>query len=97
MKYENWLNEWLDNCVRLSVKRRTYVRYKELVHDHIAVKLGNYELGELSPLVLQRFVRELVQSGNCRTGRGLAASSVNGIITVVQNSLKAAFSFGLSG
>ena len=35
-----------------------------------------------------------MQSGNLTTGKGLAANSVNGIITVIQNSLKLAYTLG---
>jgi integrase family protein len=58
------------------------------------VKLGEYELNELTPLILQRYITELIESGNMKTGKGLAANSVNGIITVIQNSLKLAYALG---
>lgn len=58
------------------------------------MKLGEYELDELTPLVLQRYITELIESGNMKTGKGLAANSVNGIITVIQNSLKLAYALG---
>ena len=49
--------------------------------------MGEYELEELSPIVIQKYITELMQSGNLTTRKGLAANSVNGIITVIQNSL----------
>ena len=69
---------------------------RELVIDekHLKVKLGEYELEELSPIVIQKYITELMQSGNLTTGKGLAANSVNGIITVIQNSLKLAYTLG---
>ena len=36
-------------------------------------------------------ITELLQSGNLRTGKGLSANSVSGIINVIQGSLKTAF------
>ena len=56
--------------------------------------LGNCEMAELTPLVLQRFTTELLHGGNIKTGKGLSANSVNGIITVIQNSLKEAYAIG---
>lgn len=50
---------------------------------------------ELIPVVLQRCITDLLKAGNLKTGRGLAASSVNMIITIIQNSLKLAFTLGL--
>ncbi len=56
--------------------------------------LGNYEMNALTPLILQRFTKELLHNGNIKTGKGLSANSVNGIITVIQNSLKEACAIG---
>jgi integrase len=67
-----------------------------MVSQHIAVGLGSYELEKLSPTVLQEFVTELLEHGNLKTGNGLAVSSVNGMITVIQNSLKTASFVGLA-
>lgn len=93
MKYGMWLDEWFRNYIQPSSKIKTCERYSEIIEKHLKVKLGEYELDELTPLVLQRYVTELLRSGNIITGKGLAANSVNGIITVIQNSLKLAYGF----
>lgn len=54
------------------------------------------ELNDLSPLVLQSFITELLQSGNRKTGKGLSANSVNAVISVIQSSLKTAHLLGLT-
>ena len=94
MKYGIWLDEWFCNYIRPSSKRKTCERYSEIIEKRLKVKLGEYELDELTPLVLQRYITELIESGNMKTGKGLAANSVNGIITVIQNSLKLAYALG---
>lgn len=94
VKYKDWLNVWLDNAVKPTAKARTYGRYKEVIDGHIEPKLGEYELNDLTPLLLQKFITELLQSGNLVTGKGLSVNTVNTIITVVQNSLKSAMVFG---
>lgn len=94
MKYKDWLKEWLDNYIEPTVKSRTSDRYSEIVSHHIVPRLGEYELEDLSPSILQRFVTELLQSGNLKTGKGLAVNSVNSIINVIQNSLHTAFNLG---
>lgn len=94
MKYKDWLVVWLDNAVKPTAKLRTYARYKEIIDGHIVPKLGEYELNDLTPLLLQKFITELLQSGNLVTGKGLSANTVNTIITVLQNSLKSAMVFG---
>ena len=94
MKYGMWLDEWFRNYIQPSSKIKTCEKYSEIIEKHLKVKLGEYELDELTPLVLQRYVTELMHSGNIVTGKGLAANSVNGIITVIQNSLKLAYTLG---
>ena len=96
MKYIDWLNLWLENYVRPSVKVRTYERYKLIIEHHIRDKIGGMELNELSPFALQSFITELLQSGNKRTGKGLSANSVNAVISVIQSSLKTAHMLGLT-
>ena len=96
IKYIDWLTQWLENYIRPSVKMRTYERYKLIVEQHIKDKIGRMELNELSPLVLQQFITELLQSGNKKTGKGLSANSVNAVITVIQSSLKTAHMLGLT-
>ena len=59
-------------------------------------RLGEYELNEISPVILQCYVTELLRQGNAITGAGLSANTVNGIITVIQNSLKLACTIGES-
>ena len=96
MKYIDWLIQWLENYIRPSVKMRTYERYKLIIEQHIKDKIGGLNLNDLSPLVLQSFITELLQSGNRKTGKGLSANSVNAIISVIQSSLKTAHLLGLT-
>ena len=90
MKYEEWLNEWLQNYVEPTSKIKTYQRYSEISFRHIIPRLGNYDLTDITPSLLQRHVAELLKSGNIKTGSGLSPNTVNSIITVLQNSLKTA-------
>lgn len=94
MKYQNWLSFWLENYVKPSIKVRTYKTYRQIIKDHIQPKLGNYRLNDLSPAVLQIAITNFLSSGNLKTGKNLSASTVNLIITIIQNSLKAAFLLG---
>lgn len=96
MKYKDWLEEWLDNYVKPTAKERTYTRYREIVSQHIVLHLGEYELNELTPIILQKFITHLLQKGNLKTGAGLSPNSVNSVITVMQGSLETANRIGLS-
>ena len=79
MKYKEWLDVWFANYIEPSSKTKTCERYSEIIEKHLKVKLGEYELEVLSPIIIQKYITELMQSGNLTTGKGLAANSVNGM------------------
>ena len=56
--------------------------------------MGEKELTDLTTMDIQLFVTDLLNNGNTRTHSGLAANSVNGIISVIQSSLKMAVILG---
>jgi len=91
MKYKDWLFTWLENYAKLTVKNRTCARYAEIIKCHINPVLGDYELETLDSITLQKYITDLLQHGNLRTGKALSANSVNAIITVLQGSLRVAY------
>jgi len=91
MKYGEWLTEWLNSYIRISAKHRTIERYSEIINNHLIPSVGDIELQELTPIILQKYISELLKCGNKRTGAGLSSSAVNSIITVIQNSLHTAY------
>lgn len=97
MEYSEWLNVWLDNYVKPSAKERTFIRYEQLIRTHVAAKIGDRDVDDLTPIVLQSFVTELLCSGNEKTGGGLSANTVNVIISVIRNSLRTARLIGITG
>lgn len=94
MEYKVWLKEWLDNYIEPTAKERTFNRYSEIAEQHLIPKFGNYELDGITPSVLQHYITELLQTGNLKTGKGLAVNSVNSIVNVIQNFLHTAFRLG---
>lgn len=54
------------------------------------------EMEELTPIILQRYIVDLSQKGNTKTGKGLAPNSVNCIILVLHSSLSMAYVLGMS-
>ena len=59
MKYKEWLDVWFANYIEPSSKTKTCERYSEIIEKHLKVKLGEYELEELSPMVIQKYITEL--------------------------------------
>ena len=96
MKYITWLNEWLENYIKPSAKQRTYERYRQIISLHIIPTLGDLNITEITVITLQRFITDLLTSGNKKTKQGLSANFVNTVISVLQNSLKTAHLIGLA-
>ena len=96
MKYQEWLIEWLENYVRPTSKLKTHMRYEQIVHSHLIPRLGSYELEELTPQLLQHQIVDMGKCGNQRTGKGLAPSTLNLIVAVIQDSLTTAYSIEIT-
>ena len=96
MLYKEWLNTWLKNYVKPSVKIQTYDRYYKICSLHIIPQLGNVNLYNLSAMDLQMFITDLLKKGNRKTGKGLSASFVHIVISVLQSSLKTAYITGIA-
>ena len=95
MKLKEWLDIWLNKYIKYTVKLRTYDRYKYIIEKHINYCLGDKELDELSPQLLQDFVLEKVEKGNLKTGQALANNSVIAIVNVLKQALANAVSLEL--
>ena len=96
MLYKDWLVEWLKNYIKPSNKEKTYRRYADVVSQHLIPNVGDYDLRELTPLIVQRYITGLLQHGNLKNGKALAPNSVNAIITIIQGSMSTAHLLGLT-
>jgi integrase len=83
MVYETWLKDWLAYYVQPAVKERTYEKYCRIVRRHIQPQLGRQKMEELTSVRLQKFVTDL-------SAEGYAPNTVNGVIEVLNGSLKRA-------
>jgi integrase len=90
MKFKNWLDIWTSNYIKYSVKMRTLNIYCDLIKNHIKPVLGEYELEDLNPQVLQDFVLEKLERGNLKTGKKLANNTVIVITNIVKQAINEA-------
>ncbi len=96
MKYKDWAEIWLENYIKPSSKAKTFGRYSEIMKHHILPQFGECEVENLVVIEIQKFITDLLNQGNKKTGKGLSANTVNAIITVIQGSLETAFNVGVS-
>ena len=94
MKLNSWMREWFTHYVEPSAKEKTKFYYGTIIEKHLIPVLGDYDLEELTPYVIQQYVTQIMQVGNLTNGQGLSANTVNSIITVLQSALKQAYTLG---
>lgn len=96
MKLNEWLDIWLTKYVKHAVKTKTLYNYGQIAKNHIVPFLGDYDLEELTPLVLQDFLVNLLERGNIKTGGPLANNSVNVVLNVLKHAISKANFFGVT-
>lgn len=90
MKYQEWLNKWIELYIKPISKARTVEHYEYLIEKHIEPYIGDLEIENISSFDLQKLISKLLQTGNKRTNCGLATNTVNSIITILKSSFKTA-------
>lgn len=88
MIFEELLNSWMNEKQVYSLKRRTYLRYEEIIRTQIAPSLGKLDTGELTAPILQSFQRQKLQDGNIITGKPLASNTVRNMMSIVRNAIE---------
>lgn len=88
MTVKDFLDSWLEDTVKPSVRPRTYESYKLTVDKHIVPELGGFKLAELSPVHVQRLLA--LKSASKLSGR-----SVQYIQSVLSRALNRAIKWSL--
>ncbi len=83
-----FLNNWLTESVKQTVRPRTFNSYSRIVRLHIAPDLGRITLARLSPQDIQSLLNHKLSSG-------LSARSVQYIHAVLRRALGQALKWGL--
>lgn len=96
MKLNEWLDIWMTKYVKHSVKTKTLNSYGQIIKNHINPILGDCDLDELTPLVLQDFLVGELEHGNIKTGGPLARNSCIIVMNVLKQSISQANFFGVT-
>lgn len=62
MTMEQWLNTWLEEYIKPSVKPLTYSAYKTSTTTHIIPALGKVRASSLNPTQVQKFYNDLLRT-----------------------------------
>lgn len=83
-----FLERWLSDVVRPSVRPRTHTSYEQLVRLHLKPALGRLPLAKLTPQHVQRFMNE-------KLAAGLSARTVQYLRAVLRRALSQALRWNL--
>jgi integrase len=78
---EKYLDRWLEDVVRDSVKPRTFERYEQIARVNIKPTLGRVKLASLSPTHVRGLYRQLLDAG-------LSTGTVRNVHAVLNKVLK---------
>jgi len=79
--YQEYLEYWFENYVKLNCKYNTIKSYESIIRLHIKPNIGLYKLTSLKPAVLQDFL-------NSRVVNGFSKNFLSNIFGVLSGSLK---------
>lgn len=92
-----YLNDWLANSVKPTVRARTYASYKQLCDLYIIPHLGKRQLSQLSPQQIRAFLNHLAEQKVQRTGEQMSGRTVQYCYSVLRRALGQAVKLGLLG
>lgn len=84
-----WLERWLEESARVTVRETTYIQYKAQVQNHVTPALGRIPLRKLSPDHVAKFYSDLEKNGvsasireaiHLRLHRALAVALKRGLV-----------------
>ena len=88
LKLGEYLDQWLNNSVRDTVRQRTWERYEQIARVHLKPALGRVKLKNLPPTQVRGLYRSKLDAG-------LSPRTVQYVHTALRKALKDAVADGL--
>lgn len=87
IKCSDWLTEWLEKK-RFVVKESTFIRYRNMIENHIRPALGEYPISKVSTDLMERIVHTWLSSGRLDCKGGLSVKSVTDLLLIIKEVFK---------
>lgn len=85
--YEFWLSEWL-KAKKINIKESTYIRYRNIIENHIKPALGKYPINKISTALIEGFVSDKLTNGRLDGNGGLSPKTMSDILLIIKESFK---------
>ena len=86
--FAEWAEEWQNRKLSERIKASSWQTYENILNRHLLPALGNCTLAEITVDIIGALVRDL-------ENRGLAASTIRGILRILNSILRCAMEEGL--
>lgn len=96
MNFKKLLSAWMHDKQIYTLKRRTYLRYEEIIRTQIEPSLGEFDTSELTVPILFSFQQKKLEEGNVLTGKPLATNTVRNMMSIVINAIEYGRKIGAS-
>ena len=96
MTVSSWLDIWMENYGKLSMRPSTYANYETLIRLHIKPYIGDILIGKLTSLDLQKLYNKLLTEGRIdrpeakHQPKGLSSKTVRNVHTVIYSACEKA-------
>jgi len=90
-----WLDTWMQEYKKQSLRPTTYEGYKIIIDVHIKSAVGGIQLRQLQPSDLQRFYNSKLENGRADGKGGLSPRMIRYIHAILHGALKQAIKEGL--
>jgi integrase len=90
-----FLDSWLQESVKPSVRPRTYASYAQMVRLHIKPALGHYQLAQLTPQDVQAFLRQKSETKSQKGDGKLTPRTVSYLRAVLRQALNQALNWDM--
>ena len=82
-QYSQWLDQWLI-FIKPQVKESTFIRYKNIVENHLRPNIGKIILPKITTERLKKFIGMLLTDGRLDKNGGLSSKTVSDIIVIIK-------------
>ncbi|CAK7004405.1 MAG: Tyrosine recombinase XerC [Eubacterium sp.] len=86
---QEWMIEWLEGHKKNTIRATSYMRYYNVIYKHIIPQIGSYNLLELTPDIIQKFVKYLCENAK-NDDTGLSPATVRSYMMILKSALELA-------
>lgn len=90
MTIEQWIEIWLNDYKKNSLKPTTYINYQRFYKNYISPIIGKYQLKDLRNVHIQQIINTMVD-------RGLRSSTIEFLYIIISSALKQAVKNNMIG